>query len=339
MRNILVTGGAGFIGSHISVELIAAGYRPVIIDNFTNSDGSALKRLEKLAGKSIAFYEADYQDAPKLREIFKKESIDGIIHLAASKYVGESVANPLPYYRNNVAGFVTLLESALEQDIKRIVLSSSAAVYGSLPAPEVTEDLDCKPLTPYGWSKRMDEIILRDTCSANPQLRGVALRYFNVIGSHESAIIGELPKQQPKNLAQAILRTAAGINDTLTLNGNDYPTPDGTCLRDYVHVVDLAKAHVAALKHIDKTAKPNFDVYNIGTGKPTSALELVKAFEKVSGVKPPYKFGPRRPGDAAAYYAVPDKAKRELGWSAEHTVDDAMRDAWAWRQSLQKSGV
>jgi UDP-glucose 4-epimerase len=332
MKNILVTGGAGFIGSHVLVELANSGYHPVVLDNFSNSDAQAIERVEKLTGQSVTAYEADYQNIEKLREIFKKEEIDGIIHLAAAKYVGESVANPLRYYQNNVAGFVMLLESALDAGIKRIVFSSSAAVYGNPPQSNVTEDVACNPLSPYGWSKRMDEIILRDACAADPELRGVALRYFNVIGSHKSAIIGEHPKQVPKNLAQVMMRAAAGEIETLILNGNDFPTPDGTCMRDYVHVVDIAQAHVAALERITNMAEPNYNFYNIGTGKPTSVMELVTTFEKVNNLKLSYKFGPRRAGDPVAYYAVPDKANRELGWHAENTIEDAMRDAWRWRQ-------
>ncbi len=336
MKHILVTGGAGFIGSHVVVELVAAGYQPIIIDNFSNSDAHAIERLEKLLGSPVPHYESDFQNVDTLRKIFEHDGVDGIVHLAAVKYVGESVSQPLRYYDNNVSGFVTLLEVALDADVRQIVFSSSAAVYGNPPHPKVTEDVACEPMSPYGWSKRMDEIILRDTCTANPELYGVGLRYFNVIGSHESAKIGEVPSQEPKNLAQVMMRAAGGEIETLVINGTDYPTPDGTCLRDYIHVVDLAKAHVAALKLLESGPKPNYDVFNIGTGKPTSVMELLTSFEKVNGVKVPHQLGPRRPGDPVGYYAVPDKANRELGWKAVYTIDDALRDAWRWQQSLDQ---
>lgn len=336
MKRILVTGGAGYIGSHVIVELITSGFEPVILDNFSNSDKSSVNRLEKLTGKHITFYKSDYQNAKNLEKILKQEKIDGVIHIAASKAVGESVEKPLKYYENNVAGFVTLLETLLSNNVHNFVFSSSAAVYGTPPTELVTEETPPNPESPYGWSKYMDEIILRDTCTARPILKGVALRYFNVVGSHKSAVIGESPKGKPQNLLPIIVQAVAK-NKPLTVFGNDYPTPDGTCLRDYIHVVDLAKAHVAALQKMISTKTGHYEVYNISTGKPTSVTELITAFERVNNVKVPHEIGPRRPGDPAAYSAVPQKANRELNWKAEHTLDEAVHSAWQWQVQLNKS--
>lgn len=336
MKHILVTGGAGYIGSHVVVELIAAGYVPVILDNFSNSDEKAVKRLEKLTDKHISFYQANYQDAKSLKKILDKEQIDGVIHIAAYKAVGESVENPIKYYENNVAGFVTLLETLLANNVHNLVFSSSAAVYGTPPTELVTEETPLNPESPYGWSKYMDEIILRDTCTSKPELKGVALRYFNVVGSHKSAIIGESPKGKPQNLLPIIVQAVAK-NKPLTVYGNDYPTPDGTCLRDYIHVVDLAKAHVAALQKMINTKSGHYEVYNISTGKPTSVTELISAFERVNKVEVPHAIGPRRAGDPAAYSAVPHKAIRELIWKAEHSIDEAVHSAWQWQQALESS--
>ena len=332
--NILVTGGAGYIGSHVVVELAAAGHRPIILDNFINSDQDVIGRLEKLTGQKITFYKADYQDTDSLINVLKKEKIEGVIHFAAYKAVGESVEQPLKYYRNNAAGFIELLETLLAQNIHNFVFSSSAAIYGTPPNPLCTEETPPHPESPYSWSKYMDEIVLRDTCAATPELKGVSLRYFNVVGSHESAVIGELPKGKPQNLLPILVQSVAGKLPPLTVFGTDYPTPDGTCLRDYIHVVDLAKAHVAALEKIAKQSEGNYNVYNISTGKPTSVMELIKTFEEVNGVKVPYTLGDRRPGDPPAYYAVPEKAQRELGWHAEKTTADAVRSAWKWQQQL-----
>ncbi len=336
MKHILVTGGAGYIGSHVNVELAKAGYSPVIVDNFSNSDKSATERLEKLTGNHIPFYEADYQDAQRLKEIIDKEKIEGIIHIAAYKAVGESVENPLKYYQNNVAGFVTLLQTVLEKKIYNFVFSSSAAVYGIPPTEHVTESSPCNPASPYGWSKYMDEVILRDTCTAVPQFKGIALRYFNVVGSHESTTIGESPKGKPQNLLPIIVK-AVKDSSPLTVFGDNYDTPDGTCQRDYIHVVDLAKAHVAALKKMLDEKDGFYDVYNISTGVPTSVSELIKTFERVNDLKVPYTIGSRRPGDPAAYCAVPDKANRDLGWRAVHTIDEAVQSAWLWEQFQEKS--
>jgi UDP-glucose 4-epimerase len=336
MKNILVIGGAGFIGSHTVVELINADYHPVILDNLDNSERSALDGIKEITGKDVMFYEQDFQDIEALKALLQKEHIDGVIHFAAYKAVGESIEQPLKYYKNNVAGFINLLEVLSEERVTSFVFSSSAAVYGNPPSDQVTEDTPCNPESPYGWSKLMDEIILKDTCGANKQLKGVALRYFNVVGSHESAKIGELPKGRPQNLLPIIVQATAGKIDPLVVYGNDYETPDGTCMRDYVHVVDLAKAHVAALQKILRDTEGSYDVFNIGTGKPTSVLELITTFETINNVTVPYSIGPRRAGDPTSYYAVADKAEKELDWKATKTTEDAVRDAWAWEQNLHK---
>lgn len=331
MKHILVTGGAGYIGSHVVVELAGAGYEPVILDMFSNADKAAVSNIEKLLGHRVPCYEGDYRDEALLRDIIKKESIDGVIHIAAFKAVGESVEQPLRYYQNNVAGFVSLLETLQDAGINRFVFSSSAAVYGTPPTEMVTEDSPCSPESPYGWSKYMDEVILRDLCRADQAFHGVALRYFNVVGSHASCIIGESPKGKPQNLLPIIVRAVA-TNQPLTVYGTDYPTADGTCLRDYIHVVDLARAHVAALQHTDDAPTANYAVYNIGTGKGTSVLELIKAFERVNGVPVPHSLGARRAGDPVACYASAAKAKQELGWQTELGIDDAVRSAWQWHK-------
>ena len=336
MKNILVTGGAGFIGSHTVVELINAGYHPVIIDNFSDSDKTVLDGIEQITGQTVTCVDHDYQDEAFLSEIIKIEQIDGVIHFAAFKAVGESVENPLKYYENNVSGFVSLLRTLKASHVKHIVFSSSAAVYGNPTTDRVTEDASCLPTSPYGWSKFMDEIVLSHACAADSALKGVALRYFNVVGSHESANIGELPKGKPQNLLPIIMQATAGKIPPLTVYGDDYPTPDGTCLRDYVHVVDLAKAHIAALDKVFADAKGGYHVYNIGTGKPTSVLELINTFEKINKVKVPFVHGPRRAGDPISYFAIPDKAQHELGWKATKSTEDAVRDAWRWQSSLPK---
>lgn len=333
MKNILVIGGAGYIGSHTVIELAKSGYQPVILDNFSTSEQRVLKRLERIIGQPVKHYEQDYQDTAALREVINKESINGIIHFAAYKAVAESVADPLKYYDNNVAGFVQLLKTVLACGVEDVVFSSSAAVYGNPPTDVVTEETACNPESPYGWSKRMDEVILADTCRANTKLKGVGLRYFNVVGAHDSGEIGELPKGKPQNLLPIIVR-AVVEQQPLTVYGTDYDTADGTCLRDYIHVADLARAHVAALQKLEKPEATGYEVYDIGTGTPTSVLELIQTFEQVNGVKVPHILGERRPGDPVAYYASADKAQRQLGWHAEKTVEDAVRDAWRWQQHL-----
>ncbi len=269
-----------------------------------------------------------------MEKIIAKEKITAVIHLAAYKAVGGSVEQPLKYYENNVGGLISLLQVALDKGVKNFIFSSSAAVYGSPVDDVVAEETACNPTSPYGWSKFMGEVILSDTCKANRDFKCVSLRYFNVVGSHESALIGELPKGKPQNLLPVIVQAAAKKTPPLTIFGNDYPTPDGTCLRDYIHVVDLAKAYVKALSKLSDL-NGNYHTYNVGTGTPVSVLELIKTFEKTNGVKVPYKLGVRRPGDPAGYYASVKKAKQELGWQATKTIDDAVRDAWRWHQIIK----
>ena len=336
MKNILVTGGAGYIGSHTVVELIQAGMRPVILDTFENSDKSVLSGIKAITGQDVTLYNGSYTNADLVREVLTKEAIDGVIHFAAYKYVGESVEQPLLYYQNNVSGFVSLLEVLLANHIDTCVFSSSAAVYGNPPSSTVTEEAPISPESPYGWSKYMDEIVLRDTCAATPALKGIALRYFNVVGSHESALIGESPKVKPQNLLPLVVLAASGKIPQLTVHGTDYPTADGTCERDYIHVVDLAKAHVAAMQKSLDTPSAGYKVYNVSTGQPTSVLGLIKTFEKVTGVKVPYELGPRRAGDPIAYYATAEKIQKELGWKAEKTPQQACADAWRWQQYIAR---
>jgi UDP-glucose 4-epimerase len=330
---VLVTGGTGYIGSHTVIELMQAGHEVLIVDNLSNSTIDALDAIAGIAGKKPDFVELNIEDTGTVKQLLREKHIEAVIHFAAYKAVGESVAEPLKYYRNNVGGIISLLSAVLDSGIRNFVFSSSAAVYGNPPVMLVTEQTPPAPESPYGWTKRMNEIILHDACAANDMLKGIALRYFNVVGAHESGKIGESPKGKPLNLLPIMIQTLVGKLPTLTVYGNDYPTPDGTCLRDYVHVVDLAKAHVAALDHIAND--PNnggYEVYNIGTGKPTSVMELIQAFEKVNGIPVPYNLGTRRPGDPAAYYASGEKARDELHWHATKTVEDAVRDAWRWQQ-------
>jgi UDP-glucose 4-epimerase len=337
VKNILVTGGAGFIGSHTVVELSEAGYTPIIIDDFSNSEKSVISNLEKITGQKPLVYEGKFQDKDLLKKIFSENKVDGVIHFAAFKAVGESVARPLKYYQNNVDGLVSLLEVMEDQGISNLVFSSSCTVYGEADKLPLTEDAPVKPAaSPYGATKQMDEIIIRDTSAASQNLRSLSLRYFNPIGAHPSALIGELPRGVPSILVPFITQAVAGWRDELTIFGNDYPTSDGTNIRDYIHVVDLAQAHVKALEYI-AGQKPNFyDVVNLGTGKGSSVLEVIETFEKVTGQKVPYKIGPRRAGDVVAAYADVTKAQQVLGWSAEKTLTDALKDAWRWQQTLKK---
>jgi UDP-glucose 4-epimerase len=335
MKNVLVTGGAGFIGSHTVVELAAAGYRPIIVDNFSNSEKQVLEGLSQITGQDIVCYEQDYRDQAKLAAIFKNESVDGVIHFAAYKAVGESVEQPLKYYSNNVAGLVGLLETMENSGVPRLIFSSSCTVYGNPDKVPVTEDSPVKPpASPYGATKQMGEAIIKDAVSASKNLRALALRYFNPIGAHPSAKIGELPLGVPNCLVPYITQTAAGIREQLTVNGDDYETPDGTCIRDYIHVVDLAKAHVKALEYIADKPGGLYDYINFGTGKGSSVLDVIKTFEEVSGVQLPYKIGPRRDGDTVSVYADVDKARKMLGWKTEKTLKEALADAWRWQQTL-----
>ncbi|MFT4030973.1 MAG: UDP-glucose 4-epimerase GalE [Siphonobacter sp.] len=336
--NILVTGGAGFIGSHTVVELIGAGFEPIIIDNFSNSEESVLQRLESILGRSVKCYSADCNNLDLLTNIFKEENIQGIIHFAASKAVGESVEKPLLYYRNNISALVTLLEAMTATGVSNLVFSSSCTVYGQPEQVPVTEDTPVQPAaSPYGNTKQVGEEIIRDTVASGANLKALALRYFNPIGAHPSALIGELPRGVPANLVPYMTQTAAGLREKLMVFGKDYPTADGTCIRDFIHVVDLAKAHVKALELlIDQSASNYYDYFNIGTGQGTSVLKLITTFEKVTGIDLNYEFAPRRVGDVMEVYADVSKSTGKLGWKAKKTLEESLADAWRWQEALAK---
>jgi UDP-glucose 4-epimerase len=337
-QNILVTGGAGFIGSHTVVELASSGYKPIVLDNFSNSEPVVLDRLAEIIGSPVKFYKGSFQDIELLKKIFEKQKINGVIHFAAYKAVAESIAEPLKYYENNVAGFITLLKFAGQQKLPRLVFSSSATVYGDADETPTPETAPFKPATnPYGTTKQICENILHDIVIADNELRAVALRYFNPIGAHSSGLIGELPRGIPSNLVPFVTQTAAGWRDKMTVFGGDYDTADGSCLRDYIHVVDLAKAHIAALKHLDQQSPAYYDVFNVGTGRGSSVLEILRTFESATGQKVPYTIGPRRSGDVAVSCAAVDKIERELGWHAELDLTTGLKDSWRWQQTLKKS--
>ncbi|HSX30433.1 MAG TPA: UDP-glucose 4-epimerase GalE [Candidatus Saccharimonadales bacterium] len=331
--NILVIGGAGYIGSHTTVELLEAGFAPIVLDDFSGSERKALACIKDVTGKDIELVEGDFADTQLVETTLKKYKIAGVIHFAAFKAVGESVEQPLKYYRNNVVGFISLVELLSKHDIP-LVFSSSAAVYGEPPVESVDEETICVPVSPYGSSKLMDEIILRDVCKSKAPMRGIALRYFNVVGAHHSGSFGEMPKLPPQNLLPIIVQAVAGLRPPLPVYGTDYDTPDGTCQRDYIHVVDLAKAHIAALNHLLKQSKGYYDVFNVGTGVPTSVLGMINAFEKINKEKVPHKLVGRRPGDPRAAYANATKIQRALGWKSEKSVEDAVGDAWRWQLRL-----
>ncbi len=333
---ILVTGGAGFIGSHTVVELQKSGFEPIIVDNFSNSEEKALEGLEKIIGKPVVCYKADCNDAAALRALFEKEKIGGVIHFAANKAVGESVENPLLYYGNNIGTTVLLLKLMKEYGVHNFVFSSSCTVYGQpdhLPVTEATPRQEAA--SPYGNTKKICEDIIRDFIFSKPDMKAIALRYFNPVGAHESAEIGELPRGVPSNLVPYITQTAAGLRQKLTVFGSDYNTPDGTCIRDFIHVVDLAKAHVKALELLAGVQEENFyDVFNIGTGEGVTVLQLIKTFEEVNNIKLNYSIGPRRPGDVEQIYAQVDKSREVMKWQTEKSLEDSLRDAWRWEQKL-----
>lgn len=336
-QTVLVSGGAGYIGSHTAVELIGAGYDVVIVDNLSNSDMSGVEGVEKITGKHVTFVEADCCDKEAFRRVFEQYEFDSVIHFAASKAVGESVAEPLKYYRNNLTSFVNVVELMREFGRSNIVFSSSATVYGEADALPVTEQSPRKPATsPYGNTKQICEDILRDSVAAYGSLRGIALRYFNPIGAHPSALIGELPRGVPNNLVPFITQTAAGVRECLSIFGDDYPTADGSCIRDYIDIVDLARAHVAAIDRMVKgQSKQPYEIFNIGTGRGVSVFELVTTFERVNGLKLNYKVAPRRAGDVVAIWADTTLANRELGWHAERSVEDTLRAAWKWEKHVR----
>ena len=336
-RSVLVSGGAGYIGSHTTVELINAGYDVVIVDNLSNSDMGAVEGVRKITGVDVPFVQVDCCDLEGFRKVFEQYEFDSVIHFAASKAVGESVQKPLEYYRNNLTSFMNVITLMREFGRRNIVFSSSCTVYGEPEKQPVTEQTPRKPATsPYGNTKQMCEDILRDSVTAYDGLKGIALRYFNPIGAHPSALIGELPRGVPQNLVPYITQTAAGLRECLTVFGDDYPTPDGSCIRDYIDIVDLAKAHVAAIRRmIEDQNKHSYEIFNIGTGRGVSVLELVHKFEEVNHVKLNYKIGPRREGDIVAIWADPTLANTELGWKAGRTLDETLASAWAWEKHLR----
>lgn len=327
---ILVTGGAGYIGSHTCVELLEAGYEVAVFDNLYNSSRLAIERIKKITGKELAFYEADMADYKEITSIFEKEKPDAVIHFAGLKAVGESVSKPLMYYRNNIGGTLNLCRVMEEQGCKDIIFSSSATVYGSPAFIPITEECPKGICTnPYGWSKNMLEQILTDLHTADSKWNVILLRYFNPIGAHSSGLIGEDPKGIPNNLLPYIARVAIGKLEKVGVFGNDYDTEDGTGVRDYIHVVDLAKGHVKAIDKIKEN--PGVKIYNLGTGKGYSVLDVIKAFGKACGKEVPYEIGERRPGDIDICYADASLAKKELGWEAQYGIDDMCRDLWNWQ--------
>ncbi len=328
---VLVTGGAGYIGSHTTLQLLRAGYDVVVVDNMVNAHPKAIARVEQLARKKFPFYRMDVRDGKKLSKIFKAHAFDCVIHFAGLKAVGESVSIPLRYYDNNLVSTMTLCDVMADHNVKRIIFSSSATVYqAGLPMPvDETAPLGCT--NPYGWTKFMCEQILRDVSAADPEWSAVLLRYFNPIGAEESGLIGEDPTGIPNNLLPYITQTAMGRLEKLQVFGDDYDTPDGTGVRDYIHVMDLADGHVAAVDYaLNNTGS---EAINLGTGTGYSVLDIVNAFERVNQVKVPYAIAPRRPGDVAAVYANPDKAKRLLNWQAKRGLDDMVRDSWRWQST------
>lgn len=335
-KTVLVSGGAGFIGSHVTVELTQAGYDVVIADNMSNCDDTNYRGVCQILGKELPFIRMDFCDGNAVDALFAKYKIDAVIHFAAFKAVGESVEEPLKYYRNNLLSFINVLEAARSQGGCNVLFSSSATVYGEPEELPVTEKSPRQPATsPYGDTKQMCEDFLRDCVRAYPGVKGIALRYFNPIGAHPSALIGELPRGVPNNLVPFITQTAIGRRECLSIFGNDYPTEDGTCKRDYIDIVDLAKAHVCAVtRMVEGRMKEDYEIFNVGTGRPVSVLELVNAFEKVNGLKLNYKIAPRRPGDVVAIWADPSLANEELGWKAERSVEETLAAAWAWEKHL-----
>lgn len=329
---VLVTGGAGYIGSHTCVELLDAGYDVVVADNLSNSSEISLQRVEKITGKPLTFYNADVRDGNKLDEIFTRHDITQVIHFAGFKAVGESVAKPLMYYRNNLDSTISLCEAMLRHNVMELVFSSSATVYSpgnTMPLSESSSTGNCT--NPYGWTKFMCEQIITDVVRAHEGFSAALLRYFNPVGAHPSGLIGEDPSGVPNNLMPFISQTAVGRRKELSVFGSDYDTPDGTGVRDYLHVVDLAKGHVSAIRYLDDHS--GVHIFNLGTGRGSSVLEMVHTFERVNGVRVPYRIAERRPGDLATVYADPSKSNRDLHWKTEKDLDDMCRDSWHWQSS------
>ena len=336
-ETVLISGGAGYIGSHTTVELIAAGYDAVIIDNLSNSEMAAVEGVRRITGVDVPFEQVDTCDEAALRKVFEKYAFGSVIHFAAYKAVGESVGEPLKYYRNNLASFMNICALMKEFGRPNILFSSSCTVYGEPDKLPVTEQTPRKPAeSPYGNTKQMAEDILRDCCAAYEGLHGIALRYFNPIGAHPSALIGELPRGVPQNLVPYITQTAAGLRECLSIFGDDYDTPDGTCIRDYIDIVDLAKAHVSAVERMtQQRMKKSYEIFNVGTGRGVSVLEQVEGFEKANNLKINHKIVGRRAGDIQAIWADPTLANHELGWHAERSLDETLRSAWAWEKRLR----
>ena len=328
--NVLLTGGAGYIGTHTAVELLEAGHDVVVADSLVNSHEEALRRVQRITGRGVAFHRVDCTDPDALREVMSEHDIDAVVHLAGLKAVGESVHQPLRYYRNNLDALLTLAEVMNESGVRDLVFSSSATVYGDPDTVPIPESAGLETTNPYGTTKLFIEQMLRDLAAADPSLRIISLRYFNPIGAHASGLIGEDPQGVPNNLFPYIAQVAAGRRDHLSVFGDDYDTPDGTGVRDYLHVVDLARGHAAALDHL-ADREGGYRVYNLGTGRGTSVLECVRLFEEATGVQVPYRVTGRRPGDIAVCYADPTAAARDLGWKAQLTVADACADTWRWQ--------
>lgn len=327
--NVLVTGGAGYIGSHTVLELLNEEHRVIVIDNLSNSSKEALKRVQKISRKSLTFYEEDLLNKSAVDDIFSKHEIDSVIHFAGFKAVGESVSMPLKYYDNNITSTLYLCELMKKHGVRNIVFSSSATVYGDPHTVPITEDFPLSATNPYGRTKLFIEYILKDLYTADESWNIALLRYFNPVGAHESGLIGEDPNDIPNNLMPYVSQVAVGKLEKLSVFGDDYPTPDGTGIRDYIHVVDLAIGHLKALEKLN--TNPGLVVYNLGTGEGSSVLDMVKAFEEASGKQVPYKIAPRRPGDIAACYADPSKAEEELSWTAKRGIEEMCRDAWKWQ--------
>ncbi|REL33656.1 UDP-glucose 4-epimerase GalE [Rhodohalobacter sp. SW132] len=329
METILVTGGTGFIGSHTIVELLTEGYRVVAMDNLSNSKVTSLDRVEEITGKRAEFIKADLLDEPALDQLFSENNIDAVIHFAGLKAVGESVEKPLMYYTNNITGTVNLCRAMQKHNVKRLVFSSSATVYGDPSESPLTEDSSLSATNPYGQTKLTIEYILRDLCVSDPSWKIALLRYFNPVGAHQSGIIGEDPSGIPNNLMPFVTQVAVGKREKLSVFGGDYPTHDGTGVRDYIHVVDLAKGHLKSLEHLDNIS--GAEAYNLGTGKGSSVLDVIHTFEKATGQNIDYEITDRRPGDAAICFADPSKAEKQLNWQTELTLEEMCRDAWNWQ--------
>ena len=334
-KTVLVSGGAGYIGSHVTVELDAVGYDVVIADNFSNCDETNYRGVCEITGKQLPLITMDFCDLQAVRKLFDSYSIDAVIHFAAFKAVGESVADPLKYYVNNLDSFLNILTVSREKGCN-VLFSSSATVYGEPDELPVSERSPRKPCTsPYGNTKQMCEDLLRDCVKAYPNIKGIALRYFNPIGAHPSALIGELPRGVPQNLVPFITQTAIGKRECLSIFGDDYPTPDGTCQRDYIDIVDLAKAHVCAVaRMLDGKMEEGYEIFNVGTGHPLSVMELVTTFEKVNNLKLNYRIAARRPGDVTAVWCDPSLSEQKLGWKATRTTEETLASAWAWEKKL-----